>query len=81
MKSENRMKSVMPSSCLALLFQTSAVSRVTLDKLRTPSNQRQDVNLGLPVDASCAQQSNARLEFRCAFGRLLCPAMKGKIGI
>ncbi len=79
MSSENEMKSVTPSPCLALLvqtlalpavalqqllpppylallFQTSAVSRVTLDKLWTPSNQRQDVNLGLPVDAHCAQQ-------------------------
>ena len=79
MSSENEMKSVMPSPCLALLvqtlalsaaalqellpppclafiFQTSAVSSVTWDKLWTPSNQRQDVNLGLPVDTSCAQQ-------------------------
>ena len=49
------LQELLPPPCLALLFQT-AVSRVTLDKLWTPSNQRQDVNLGLPVDASCAQQ-------------------------
>ena len=50
------LQELLPPPCLALLVQTSAVSRVTLDKLWIPSNQRQDVNLGLPVDASCAQQ-------------------------
>ena len=40
-----------------------------------PSNERQDWNLGMLLDTSCAQQSKARLEFRGTICELITTAL------